>query len=136
MTGRHSPHPRFSALLFDASDERASVRRILEDYGISSTIIMALRELPSALQRLAIRDTRSRISILARNCRRYASSEAAAPREAPEDFQDLESESAFISIGPAGEKVKTYDPVKRAQGRRRELPPSRYVLTAIDQWPF
>jgi large subunit ribosomal protein L5 len=108
----------------------------LEAHGISSTIIMALRELPSALRSLAIRDTRSRTLVLARNCRRHASSETAASQEAPEDFQDLESESAFISIGPVDEKVKTYDPVKRAQGRRRELPPSRYVLKPIDQRPF
>jgi large subunit ribosomal protein L5 len=120
----------------DSSIDEPSFRRILADQEISSIVVMALRELPSALRSLALRDTQSGTSILVRNCRRYASSEAAAPQEASEDFQDLDSGSAFISTGPADEKIKTYDPVKRAQGRRRELPPSRCVLKAIDQRLF
>jgi len=86
---------------------------------------MASRELSSSLRRLAIRDTRSTTTTVARNCRRYASSGAAAVLE-ESDFRDLESESSLLSNFTPDEKIKAYDPAKRAQGRTRELPPSRY----------
>jgi large subunit ribosomal protein L5 len=82
---------------------------------------MALRELPSALSRLAIRDTRPSLLPTLRNGRRQASNEASAVR----DINDLESQSSFSSSGPTAEIIEAYDPVKRAQARRRELPPSR-----------
>ncbi len=92
---------------------------------------MASRELPSALRRLISRDARPTATHLSRNWRRYASTEAAAVQEASEDFQDLESQSSLTSSTSQDEKIKTYDPVKRAQGRRRELPPSRYEIMSI-----
>ena len=87
---------------------------------------MALRELPSILSRFAGRDARPRMTTNLRNCRRYASGEASIANETPEDLEDLESQSSFSPSELEPEKIKAYDPVKRAQGRRRELPPSRY----------
>ena len=92
---------------------------------------MPLREIPSALRNLAIRDVRSRMIVLGRNGQRYASGDAAAPLELSEDFKELDSQSSFISNGPPDEKIKAFDPVKRASGRRRELPPSRWVTIAF-----
>ena len=61
------------------------------------------------------------------NCRRYASSgEASSVPGVVEDYQDLVSESSFSTGGFSEDVIKAYDPVRRAQGRRRELPPSRY----------
>jgi large subunit ribosomal protein L5 len=88
---------------------------------------MALRELPSSLRRLALRDARPTPTSLGRYCPRYASAEATAPQEVSEDFQDLESQSSLSTQFTSDEKIKAYDPVKRAHGRKRELPPSRYV---------
>jgi large subunit ribosomal protein L5 len=89
---------------------------------------MALRELPSSLRRLALRDARPAATAVGGCCRRYASAAAAAaPQEVSEDFQDLESQSSLSPQFSPDEKIKAYDPIKRAQGRRRELPPSRYV---------
>ncbi|KAF7926313.1 uncharacterized protein EAE98_006608 [Botrytis deweyae] len=87
---------------------------------------MALRELPSTLCRFSRREIRSTPIAIGRNCRRYASGEAVAAKESPEDFQDLESQSSFASTSVPNEVIETYDPVKRAQGRKRELPSSRY----------
>src|SRR5277367_4213903 len=93
---------------------------------------MALRELSSTFCRLSIRDVRPSATSMTRNCRRYASGEAsaeAAPvQQVSEDLQELESNSSYSSAEILTEKIKAYDPVKRAQGRRRELPPSRYVV--------
>jgi large subunit ribosomal protein L5 len=86
---------------------------------------MALRELPSALRRLAIKDTRSTATFLSQNCRRYASTEAPGAQNGSQDLQDLESNTSFSALEIQDEKVATYDPVKRAQGRKRELPASR-----------
>ncbi len=85
---------------------------------------MVLRELPSILGRIAGRNGRSAVMPC---CRRYASTEAAAVQNISEDIQDLEAQSTFSSTLAPDEKIKSYDPIKRAQGRRRELPSSRYV---------
>ncbi|CZR58996.1 probable 50S ribosomal protein L5 [Phialocephala subalpina] len=86
---------------------------------------MALKELPSALRRLAVQDTRS-ITSLVRNGRRYASTEAAG-KDASRDLQDLESRTSYSPMTVAAdEKADGYDPVKRVQQRRRQLPASRY----------
>jgi hypothetical protein len=99
---------------------------------------MALRELPSSLRRLALRDARPTAAIASKCLRRYASGEAvaAAPArsEVPEDFRDLESESSLFTAFSPDEKIKAYDPIKRTQARKRELPPSRYALMG-KQWP-
>ena len=87
---------------------------------------MALRELPSALRRLTTRGARPATNSITRSCRRFASTEAGA-QETSEDFQDLESKSSLLSNGAVDEKVKSYDPIKRSQGRRTQLPASRYV---------
>jgi large subunit ribosomal protein L5 len=87
---------------------------------------MALRELPSNLFRLVGRDVRPATTTILRNCRRYASGEASSAKDALEDLQDLESQSTFSSSEFELEKIKAYDPVKRAQGRKKELPSSRY----------
>ncbi|KAI9049548.1 hypothetical protein LZ554_006576 [Drepanopeziza brunnea f. sp. 'monogermtubi'] len=84
---------------------------------------MASKDLPSALRRLILREATSPNALILRSQRRYASTEAAA---AHEDLQELESQSSFLSNGLVDEKVKDYDPVKRAAGRRRQLPSSRY----------
>ncbi|KAH7393157.1 ribosomal protein L5 domain-containing protein [Cadophora sp. MPI-SDFR-AT-0126] len=86
---------------------------------------MALRELPSALRRLTTRDARPATTSISRSCRRLATTEAGA-QETSEDFQDLESKSSLLSNGAVDEKVKSYDPIKRSQGRRTQLPASRY----------
>ena len=88
---------------------------------------MALRELPSALRRLGGRDAKSRTMIILRNSRRHASGEASPSKEVLEDIQDLESQSSFSSSAFEPERIKAFDPVKKSQGRRRELPPSRYA---------
>jgi hypothetical protein len=86
---------------------------------------MALRELSLTLCRQATKSPRSAISIAARHSRRYASGEAAAPQDAVVD-QDLEPESSFSTSDYPKEKIEEFDPVKTAQGRQRQLPPSRY----------
>ena len=92
-----------------------------------SAVIMALRELPSAFRSLATRDVRPLTASIAWNCRRYASAGTAIKEEAPSDFQDLELQSSFAVKLPSDDgKITEFDPVKRAQGRKRELPPSRY----------
>ncbi|ESZ93560.1 hypothetical protein SBOR_6043 [Sclerotinia borealis F-4128] len=87
---------------------------------------MALRELPSTLCRLTRREIGSTPKLMGRTCRRYASGEAVAAKEITEDFQDLESESSFSSINVPSDVIDSFDPIKRAQGRMRELPASRY----------
>jgi hypothetical protein len=88
---------------------------------------MASMELPSILRRLALRGVRSNVTPVGRCCSRYASTGSARTQEASEDIKELESQSTFTSSLPLDEHIKTYDPIKRSQGRRRELPPSRYV---------
>ncbi|TAQ89782.1 hypothetical protein B7494_g1863 [Chlorociboria aeruginascens] len=88
---------------------------------------MAVREFPSALCRLATRPTRPAVtSTISRSCRRYASEEATSKQEVSSDLRELESSSSISSVGFSPLGVEGYDPVKRAQGRRRELPPSRF----------
>jgi hypothetical protein len=89
---------------------------------------MALRELPSSLRRLALRDARPTGAIAGKCLRRYASGEVS------EDLRDLESESSLFTAFSPDEKIKAYDPIKRTQARKRELPPSRYVPME-EQWP-
>ncbi|KAH8821501.1 ribosomal protein L5 domain-containing protein [Xylogone sp. PMI_703] len=86
---------------------------------------MALRELPSILGRCISRDVRQ-TTMLAQQCRRHASQDATAKEALSSDLQDLESQSSLTAPLPSGDTLKTYDPAKRAQSRRRELPPSRY----------
>jgi large subunit ribosomal protein L5 len=92
---------------------------------------MALRELPSALRRLLIRDLRPTNTTLTQISQRYASGQAAAVQEASEDLDDLESQSALSSTELPSEAVKGYDPIKRSQGRKRQLPASRYDGNAM-----
>lgn len=87
---------------------------------------MALRELPSALRQLVTRDLRPTTISAGFVSRRYASGQAAAIQEASEDLQDLESQSALTPTKISQETIEAYDPVKRSQGRKRELPASRY----------
>lgn len=86
---------------------------------------MAARELPPALRRLILRDARPANAPSSRAFRRHASTEAAA---AQEDMQDLESQSSLLSEGPLDERVKSFDPIKRAAARKEQLPSSRYVV--------
>lgn len=86
---------------------------------------MSLRELPSALRQLLIRDLRTTAAVSTQISRRYASGQAAAVQEASEDLDDLESQSALSSTELPSEAVKAYDPIKRSQGRKRQLPASR-----------
>ena len=89
---------------------------------------MVLRDIPSALSRLTIRDIRPLLRSTSVNGQRQASMQAAAVKEEPlPDFEDLESQSSLSSSPPPEEVVKKYDPVKRAQRRTKELPASRYV---------
>ncbi|TVY20153.1 putative mitochondrial 54S ribosomal protein L7 [Lachnellula arida] len=87
---------------------------------------MALRELPSALRQLVTRDLRPTTISAGFISRRYASGQAAEIQETSEDFQDLESQSALTPTEISQETIEAYDPVKRSQGRKRELPASRY----------
>ena len=87
---------------------------------------MALRELPSALRQLITRDLQPTATSAGYISRRYASGQAAAVQEALEDLQDLESQSALTSTEFSPETAEGYDPVKRSQARRRQLPASRY----------
>jgi hypothetical protein len=105
-------------------------RRVSIDQHPLPQLTMALRELPSSLRRLALRDGRPTAAVAGRSWRRYTSAEAvaAAPKEVSEDFQDLESNTSMFTAFSPDDKIKAYDPIKRTQGRRRELPPSRYVV--------
>ncbi|KAH6684520.1 ribosomal protein L5 domain-containing protein [Halenospora varia] len=86
---------------------------------------MALRELPSAVRQLTRRNVRSAPVSASQITRRFASGEAAAVKEVSNDYEDLESQSTLV---PSTEKVKVgeYDPIKRVEGRKRQLPSSRY----------
>jgi hypothetical protein len=86
---------------------------------------MALRDASSALGRLAMRDARIMLRSTLGNGLRQASNAAKAAREPSIDMEDLESQSSFTTSGPSEEVIKKYDPAKRSQARRRELPPSR-----------
>jgi len=87
---------------------------------------MALRELPSALRQLVTMDLRPAAISVGYISRRHASGQAAAVQEASDDLQDLESQSALTSTEFSPETIKGYDPVRRSQGRKRQLPASRY----------
>ncbi|PQE08946.1 54S ribosomal L7 protein [Rutstroemia sp. NJR-2017a WRK4] len=87
---------------------------------------MALREAPSTLCRFARRDIRSAATSIGRHSRRYASGEAAAAKEIPQEFEDLESQSSIASVEVPEDVLKSFDPIKRAKGRKYQLPPSRY----------
>jgi large subunit ribosomal protein L5 len=88
-------------------------------------VAMALRDASTALGRLAKRDARIILRSTLSNGRRQASNEALALKESSADIEELESNSSFTTRGPSEEAIKKYDPVKRSQARRRELPPSR-----------
>lgn len=92
---------------------------------------MALRELPSALRQIVSKNLRPTTTIhAAQSFRRHASGKAATIQEAADDFQELESQSALTSSEFPPEAVEGWDPVKKSQGRTRELPPSRYDTNA------
>lgn len=93
---------------------------------------MSSKELPSMLGRLAIRQTRLRPAPIPRCCRRNASTESSSQEvisegKVAQDIQELEGRSTFTLSSELDEHVSSYDPAKRAQGRRKQLPPSRYV---------
>jgi len=92
---------------------------------------MAVRELSSSFARLALSDSRPILTKKAWTPRRYVS-EAALQRAINEDLKDLESNSSFEAPALDLEKARAYDPVQRAQARRRELPASRYVVNCTD----
>src|SRR3954463_1689504 len=98
----------------------------MRDKTTISTINMALREAPSTLCRFARRDIRSAATSIGRHSRRYASGEAVAAKEIPGDFEDLESQSSIASVEVPEDVLKSFDPIKRAKGRKYQLPPSRY----------
>ncbi|KAG9249227.1 ribosomal protein L5 domain-containing protein [Calycina marina] len=110
---------------------------------------MALRELSSSLIRQAAKSSRALPSCIGRATSRFASTEATPPQKSPvegitktsttpqgakaisfndfDDLADLESESSFAKpLNLSSSKISEYDPVKRAQGRKRQLPASRY----------
>jgi large subunit ribosomal protein L5 len=91
----------------------------------STQAAMALRDASAALGRLAKRDMRILLRSTLSNGRRQVSNEALAVAEPSADMEELESNSSFTKSGPSEEAIKKYDPVKRSQARRRELPPSR-----------
>lgn len=93
---------------------------------------MALKEVPSTFSRLVLRGARPSTQALSHNGKRAASNAAEPAQEQPEDFKDLESQSSFLSGKPSPQVVKSYDPVKRAESRRTQLPRSRYG-SRIDQ---
>lgn len=101
---------------------------IVDDIRIST---MALRELPSAVRQLTRRNVRSAPVSASQLTRRFASGEAAAVKEVSNDYKDLESQSTLV---PSTAKVKVgeYDPIKRAAGRKRQLPSSRYGTIIAD----
>ncbi|ELR02206.1 hypothetical protein VC83_07842 [Pseudogymnoascus destructans] len=87
---------------------------------------MALKEVPSTFSRLVLRGARPSAQTLSHNGRRAASNAAEPAQEQSEDFQDLESQSSFLTGKPSAKEVKSYDPIKRAEARRTQLPRSRY----------
>jgi len=84
---------------------------------------MALRELPSTFGRLLCRDARPLASSISRRCRRDVST--AASQELSEDIQELESQSSLAWTDSSAENANAFDPIKRAKGRKQQLPPSR-----------
>lgn len=87
---------------------------------------MALKEVPSTFSRLVLRGARPSVQTLSHNGRRAASNAAEPAQEQSEDLQDLETQSSFLTGKPSPKEVKSYDPVKRAESRRTQLPRSRY----------
>lgn len=67
------------------------------------------------------------------NGRRFVSQGSTAAKEESlsSEFQDLESQSSLTGGVVPEEVIKSYDPVKRAKSRRKELPRSRYVLLPV-----
>lgn len=125
--------------------------RFLGDHQVAD--VMALRELSSSFIRLSLRNNQPVASCITRGSSRFASTDTsttsatsieaaikaakaslkdASKQASPvndinDDLGDLESQSSFSApseISP--NKIKEYDPVKRAEGRKRQLPASRY----------
>ena len=88
---------------------------------------MASRELPWALSRLTARCPRRVANTTALSGRRFASSEASNAPDVVTDLEELEPQSSFSATNYSTQKIEAFDPAKRAKGRKRELPPSRYV---------
>jgi len=113
---------------------------------------MALRELSSSFIRLSVRNNRPGPSCIARNSGRFVSTDASTTSVASieaamkaskaamdagrtqgppandlnDDLEDLESQSSFSAPSKASpSQIKEYNPVKRAEERKRQLPASR-----------
>lgn len=89
-------------------------------------LTMALKEAPSAFGRFISRSARPSCQVLPSNGRRAASNISAPAQEQSADFQELESQSSFLTEKPSEQTIQSYDPVKRAAARKRQLPASRY----------
>lgn len=89
---------------------------------------MALRELPSTLCRQITRCRRPMIAATAQHSRRFTSAGAAPSQDVAAELQDLETQSSFTTSDYPKEKIEAFNPEKRAQGRKLQLPASRYDL--------
>jgi large subunit ribosomal protein L5 len=97
----------------------------------STQAAMALRDASYALGRLAKRDARMILrSTMGKGQRQYSNATLAI-KEPSMDLEELESQSSLTTSGPSEENIKKFDPVKRSQARRKELPPSRYEMSRL-----
>jgi hypothetical protein len=127
--GRLMPYPNLRHNIFFLATWNIAIEQT--DFRIlTPPFSMALRELPWSLGRLTTRCPRRVASATVICSRRFASSQASYSQEVSPDVQELESQSSFSTTDYSTEKIEAYDPVKRAQGRKRELPPSRYAANA------
>jgi hypothetical protein len=85
---------------------------------------------------MTIADSRPLLTTKIWSSGRYASGEPALKTAISNDLGDLEAHSSFTSAALSLEKAKAYNPVKRAQDRSRELPPSRYVSMASTRFQY
>lgn len=86
---------------------------------------MALKELPSAFTRLALRDAKRLTTTSCGRGVRWASAQAAAIKEEEPFEDDLESQSSLQTEDISDAVLKSFDPIKRARSRTRQLPSSR-----------
>ena len=117
----------YAVLIFDELNRHRT--RFGGQHGLNINV-MAMRELSSTGVRLSKRAARPSLTSINRHCGRHASSEAGrdpTTQELSKDLQELESASSYFQASTPAEDIKAYDPIKRAQGRRRQLPPSRYA---------
>ena len=81
---------------------------------------MALKELQGSLGRRIWRICHQCGQLRTAEMRRWASSNAAAPSP----LEDLE-QTSFSGFPPSNEAIESFDPVKQANKRAKQLPPSR-----------